>query len=82
MPAHHVRAHPSILSLPAPDLPPAAQALGPRAIPTAAAVEAELARLRLEEGRAADDASSDEEEGGGRATALAKERADYFGFVG
>jgi hypothetical protein len=43
-------------------LPPCLQALGPRAIPTAAAVEAELLKLRVEEGRAADANSSDEEE--------------------
>ncbi|EFN57589.1 hypothetical protein CHLNCDRAFT_51155 [Chlorella variabilis] len=60
----------------------AKKALGPRAIPTAAAIEAELVRLRVEEGRAADDASSEEGEAGGHRTALAKEPPDYFGFVG
>ncbi|KAL4860110.1 2-(acetamidomethylene)succinate hydrolase [Chlorella vulgaris] len=62
----------------------AQKALGPRSIPTAAAVEGELRKLRLEEGRGADGGSSDEEEAGtGRyRTALAKEPADYFGFVG
>lgn len=59
------------------------QALGPRAIPTAAAVEAELRKLRVEEGRGEDAASSDDEGGGGlHRTALAKEPSDYFGFVG
>ena len=43
-------------------MPPCLQALGPRAIPTAAAVEAELLKLQVEEGRAADANSSDEEE--------------------
>lgn len=68
--------------------PPLLQALGPRSIPTAAAVEEELRRLRVEEGRPVDGASSDEEGEGGAAarrrygTALAKEPADYFGFVG
>ncbi len=58
------------------------QALGPRSIPTAAAIEAELEKLRLEMGGEA----SDDEEGvggaGSRQTALAKDPPDYFGFVG
>jgi hypothetical protein len=61
------------------------QALGPRAIPTAAAVEEELRRLRLEDGRPPDDCSSEDEEAvarGRQQTALAKDPADYFGFVG
>lgn len=60
------------------------QALGPRAIPTDAAVAAELQKLLVEEGRTADGASSEEEEEGasGSRTALAKEPSDYFGFVG
>lgn len=64
-------------------LPRPLQALGPRTIPTAAAVETELRKLRLEEGRAADDASSDDEGADGRhRTALALQPPDYFGFVG
>ena len=56
------------------------QALGPRSIPTAAAVEAELAKLRVEAGG---EASDDEENAvGSRQTALAKDPPEYFGFVG
>lgn len=75
-------AHP--LAVSPPPTCAALQALGPRSIPTAAAVEGELRKLRLEEGRGADGGSSDEEEAGtGRyRTALAKEPDDYFGFVG
>ncbi len=61
---------------------PHVQALGPRAIPTAAAIESELRKLRVEEGRAADDASSDDEEGNRHRTALANNPSDYFGMVG
>ncbi|KAL4434201.1 hypothetical protein ABPG75_000642 [Micractinium tetrahymenae] len=62
----------------------AQKALGPRAIPSAAAIEAELRRLRVEEGRDASDASSDEEgeEGSGHRTGLARDPPTYFGFVG
>ncbi|KAI7841515.1 hypothetical protein COHA_004907 [Chlorella ohadii] len=60
----------------------AQKALGPRAIPTAAAIESELRKLRVEEGRAADDASSDDEEGNRHRTALANNPSDYFGMVG
>ena len=76
----------------------ARRALGPRAPPAPEAVAAELAALRLAEGRAAD-ADSDEEEagqavpageaGGGAQrrlgryqTALAQNPPDYFGFIG
>lgn len=46
-------------------------------------MEAELRRLRMEEGRDASDASSDEEgEGNGSRTALARDPPTYFGFVG
>lgn len=73
--------------------PPPSQALGPRSFPTAAAVEAELQKLRVEEGRAADAPSSDDEgedgEQGGAGgaarrhrTALAQGPSDYFGFCG
>ena len=60
----------------------AKKALGPRAVPTAAAVEDELRKLRIEAG----EEDSDEEEStstreGGR-TALAQDPPDYFGFVG
>lgn len=59
------------------------KALGPRAIPTAEAVEAELQALRVAEGRGAGEASDDEEGGGsGQATGLARDPADYFGFIG
>lgn len=65
------------------------QALGPRSIPTAAAVEAELQKLRVGEGRAPDAPSSDDDDdddggAGGRRcrTALAQDPADYFGFCG
>ena len=64
------------------------QALGPRAIPTAAAIESELQRLRVEEGRAAggEDSGSDGEDSADkrrrRGTALARDPSDYFGFVG
>ncbi|PRW58774.1 alpha beta hydrolase [Chlorella sorokiniana] len=60
----------------------AQKALGPRAIPTAAAIESELRKLRVEEGRAADDGSSDDEEGARHRTALANNPSDYFGMVG
>lgn len=57
------------------------QALGPRAIPTPAAVAAALRVLRVEEGGAGSE--SEEEDGGGRRqTALAKDPPEYFGFVG
>lgn len=65
-----------------PSLPTPVQALGPRSIPTAAAIESELRKLRVEEGRAADDGSSDEEEAGRHRTALANNPSDYFGMVG
>ncbi len=60
----------------------ALQALGPRSIPSKAAIEAELEKLRVEAGGEAD---SDDEENGGPGscqTALAKDPPDYFGFVG
>lgn len=71
------------------------QALGPRKLPTAAAIESELRRLRIEEGGSCD-ALSDDEEGGsgsskgcweartgvGSKTALACSFPDYFGFIG
>lgn len=57
------------------------QALGPRSIPSAAAIEAELQKLRLEEGGEASE--GEEEESTGRyQTALANNPPDYFGFVG
>ena len=63
------------------------QALGPRRIPTAAAVDEELRKLRLEEGRPPSAPSSDDEgEGCGgrtkRRTALARDPPEYFAFVG
>ncbi|GAB4816799.1 hypothetical protein N2152v2_003845 [Parachlorella kessleri] len=60
----------------------AKKALGPRSIPSKAAIEAELEKLRVEAGVEAD---SDDEENGGPGscqTALAKDPPDYFGFVG
>jgi hypothetical protein len=74
-------------------LPPHApwlQALGPRRIPTAAAVDEELRRMRVEEGRPPSAPSSDDEgesggghgRGGGGRTALARDPPDYFGFMG
>ncbi len=56
------------------------QALAPRRLPSSAAIEVELQRLRLEDGGA----GSDDETGNTshHVTALAKEPSDYFGFVG
>lgn len=46
-------------------------------------MEAELRRLRVEEGRDASDDSSDEEEASsGHRTGLARDPPTYYGFVG
>ena len=68
----------------------AQKALGPRNIPSAAAIEEELRKLRIEggsTGASSDDDDMDKgEEGGGKrkknSTSLARDSADYFGFVG
>ncbi len=54
------------------------QALGPRKIPTAAGIQEELDKLRLDE-----EQDSDEEQQGDRyLTALANNPSDYFGMIG
>ena len=66
-------------------LPPPPQALGPRAIPTPAAVAAELALLGADEEGESEGESEGGSSGGGATryqTALAKDPPDYFGFVG
>lgn len=62
----------------------AKKALGPRAIPTAAAIEAELEKLRLEAGEDSEEEreSAIAEERTRTRTALAQDPPDYFGFVG
>jgi len=61
----------------------ARKALGPRAVPTKKDIETELQKLRVEEGRGVDSESDDDIDlPSGSSTALAKDPADYFGFVG
>jgi pimeloyl-ACP methyl ester carboxylesterase len=64
----------------------AQRALGPRALPSAAAVEEELRKLRVVESSGGNGdgahASSSENEDAKRQTALAKDPPNYFGFVG
>lgn len=57
------------------------QALGPRSIPTPAAIDAELRKLRLEQG-GGDESDEENDESGRNQTALAKDPPNYFGFVG
>lgn len=62
----------------------AQRALGPRKLPSAAVVDEELRKLRLEEGGTASEEEGEEgvEDAGRTQTALAKDPPDYFGFVG
>ena len=61
----------------------ATRALGPRRIPSAAEVEAELRLLELEESAPGSPPLGGKLRiGSGSPTALAKDQSDYFGFVG
>eukprot|EP00951_Prasinocladus_malaysianus_P024170 scaffold207907_cov48-Prasinocladus_malaysianus.AAC.2 len=56
----------------------AIKALGPRNIPTQAAIDEELRKLALEGGYDPDE----DDHAASSATALAKDPSDYFGFIG